>query len=265
VPGGRVAPGAVWLEARHLPIDRFHLGARSPRLGLTALEPPPISVAWYLAPTAATALALCTLALLKRRPLWRARPRPKVAAGLDASRPRLLRSLLQPSNYSLDGRVCDAVTGRPLPGARLSIHANGQALELTADERGGFAVPSLPAGPLIVQIAAPGYVRERFERVVPHRGELCDVRVLLSPIRARIFAAYRRAAAPLLPDRALADTWTPREILRHAMSARAHHLDELGVLTALVEEACYSARRPELSTLAEAERLASQLVGASRP
>src|SRR5262249_22642554 len=131
------------------------------------------------------------------------------------------------------------------------------------DEQGRFALEELGAGTLAVEVKAPGYVSERFDRTVPHRGELRGARVLLSPIRARIFAAWDRAARPLAPRPQVMpqslEIWTPRELLSHVRGKQLI-TDELARLTAAVERSCYGASLPDLEALAHVEALASEVI-----
>jgi hypothetical protein len=79
------------------------------------------------------------------------------------------------------------------------------------------------------------------------------------PVRARIFDAWRRAAAPLYPTPRAADVMTPRELLEHLERRRLTPHEPLIALTALVEAAVWGARPPSTDDLAEVERLASAL------
>ena len=116
-------------------------------------------------------------------------------------------------------------------------------------------------GPILVDIAAAGYVSERFRRVLPHRGELRGARIRLIPVRVRIFDAWRRAAAPLQPEKQRPSDalMTPRELLRHVESRALLPNEPLQALTALVESAVWAAHAPSHEDLVEAERLAKLL------
>jgi hypothetical protein len=143
-----------------------------------------------------------------------------------------------------------------LPTAIVKISTAAQTRELPVDEEGRFAIEGLPAGPIRIEVHAPGYIVEKFTRQVPHRGELRDVRVLLVPIRARIFSTYQQVVKPLYPKAQLVDLWTPRDLLGHVRK-RSMVVDELQALTSLVELAYWGAHAPNLAMLAEAERLAA--------
>jgi hypothetical protein len=268
--GGSLAPGHWFVEARYRPPVSWRESSRSPSVSVTALAPQPLSAAFYVSPIV-TALALASIALARRRP-WRklverrerrAAAAARPSAGLTENRPRLLSTLRPPADHGLSGWVCEAPSGDPVPIATVHATTAEGTRSATVDEQGFFAFEALPAGRLTVEVSAPGYVAERFERALPHRGELRGARILLVPIRARIFSTYRAATLPLLPNPTAAETWTPRELLDH-VSRRALIVDELSALTALVEEAYFSARTPDGRVLAEAERLCL-LVAARAP
>jgi hypothetical protein len=184
---------------------------------------------------------------------------PVAATGLTESRRGILSSLRRP-DHGVSGVVVDAADDRPLPTATVVARASdGQPRAAVVDERGRVAFEDLAPGLVVVEVAAPGYVGERFSRTLPHRGELRNARVRLVPVRARIFDAWRRAAAPLWPTPRAADTMTPRELMAHLERRRLMPSEPLAALTARVEAAVWGARAPSLEDLAEVERLASAL------
>jgi hypothetical protein len=271
--GGSAPVGTAFVEARYTPSQSWRDPARSIAVAITALAPEPLSTVFYVSP-AITLLVIGLFALGRRRP-WRAlaaalrrvRARNERArspnTGLAESRPRLLSSLRPPTDHGLAGQVLDASFGGSIPTATVVVHAGGVARACAVDVYGRFAFDALPAGPISIEVSAPGYVAEKIARLIPHRGELRGARVMLVPIRARMFATYLQATLPLLPNPKDADTWTPRELLRH-VERRALLVEELAQLTALVEETYFGPRTPELSQLVEAERLAARVV-ARRP
>jgi hypothetical protein len=187
---------------------------------------------------------------------------PPPAVGLTEARPSILSTLRGRADHGLTGVVVDAVDDRPLAIAGVVARsANGEARAATVDENGFFALEGLPPGPILVDIAAAGYVSERFRRVLPHRGELRGARIRLVPVRVRIFDAWRRAAGPLQPEKKRPnDTFmTPRELLRYVDSRAILPNEPLHALTALVESAVWAAHAPSHEDLAEAERLAKLL------
>ncbi|MDB4971438.1 MAG: hypothetical protein JWN44_7127, partial [Myxococcales bacterium] len=184
---------------------------------------------------------------------------PPPAPGLTESRPSLLSSLRARADFGLVGFVVDAVDDRAIASATLVVRAGHQRLAAAVDARGRFVLEELPPGPVLVEVAAPGYVGEQFTRTLPHRGELRGARVRLVPVRARIFDAWRRAAAPLYPSAKAAETMTPRELQAFVERRRLLPHDRLGALTALVESSVWGARPPSSEALEECERLAAAL------
>jgi carboxypeptidase family protein len=239
---------------------------------LEVLPEPPVAVWPYIVSPALTLLAaLVVFAARDRR--WRrwltvgrrarriaaAAPRDLTAPGLAESRRGILSSLRRP-DHGFSGVVVDAADDRPIRSATIVARAaDGQPRAATVDERGRFAFEELPPGPLVVEVAAAGYVGERFARAIPHRGELRNARVRLVPVRARIFDAWRRAALPLYPTPRAAETMTPRELLGHVEKKRLVPSEPLIALTARVEAAVWGAAAPSTDDLAEVERLASAL------
>lgn len=271
IPGGSAKPGIRFLEARFHPNQSFREPSRSAALPITLLPPQPTSLVFIASPLLVL-FALGLFALWRRRP-WRTlahRRRARQAAlargaasGLSEGRPRLLSTLRAPADHGLSGQACELPSGAPLPTATVVFTASGASRALAVDEEGRFSIEGLPAGPLLVEVSAPGFVTERFTRVLPHRGELRGARVLLVPLRARIFDAYLGLAVRLLPRPSLAETFTPRELLAH-MERRSLLVEELAELTALVEVACFGPRLPEAALLSRAEALAARIAESAR-
>ena len=221
--GRDLATGAAFLEARFRPHEDWRDASVSATVPIEVLPAPPIAV-WPYVVSPALTLLIAGLAFAARDRRWRrslrggrpARPlaaAPPTTPGLTESRRRILSSLRRP-DHGLSGVVVDASDDRPIPGATLVVRtADGESRVATVDERGRFAFEELAPGALVVKVAAPSYVGERFARTLPHRGELRKVRVRLVPVRARIFDAWRRAAAPLYPTPRAGETMTPRELL----------------------------------------------------
>jgi hypothetical protein len=57
---------------------------------------------------------------------------------------------------AIAGKVTDIVTGRPLPGARVSVSCTSGKLELTAESDGHFHVLDLANGTYEVEASLPG-------------------------------------------------------------------------------------------------------------
>lgn len=264
--GGKEKPGTLFVEARYSSGPSFREGSRSPAVALTLLAPAPHPLGFWLSPLI-TIAAIGGVVVARKKP-WRSLARRRAAAlerktaaptaGLTENRPRLLSTLRPANDHGLSGQIVELPSLRAVVTATVVITAGEVAHTITVDEHGNFAVEDLPAGAVIVEVSAPGYVPERFRRAIPHRGELRQARVTLVPIRERIFAAYRAAAVPLLPEPRLAETWTPRELLRHVRRKQLL-VEDLDALTRLVEVAYFGARLPDATVLAEAERLAGQV------
>lgn len=269
VRGRDLPTGTAFLEARFRPREDWRDAAVSATVPVEVLPVPPITIWPYLASPAITVVAaLVAWAVRDRRWLRvfkaRRRARRRAAApppppGLTESRRGILSSLRRP-DHGLSGVVVDAADDRGIATATLVARtADGQSHAATVDARGRFVFEELAPGPFVVEIAAPGYVGERFSRTLPHKGELRNARVRLVPVRARIFAAWRRAAQPFYPTAKAAETMTPRELLDHVARRRLVPHQRLTALTALVEAAVWGPHAPTTEDMATAERLAAEL------
>ena len=273
VRGRDLPAGIAFIEARHRPLVGWREPSVSPTVPVRVLPAPPVGVWPYLVSPALTLLAGAVVfaarnrrwrALLVRRRAHRAAAAPPPLPGLTESRPRLLSSLRARADHGVTGVVVDAADDRPIPTASVVARSTaGDTRATTVDERGRFAIEELPAGALVVEIAAPGYVAERFTRTLPHRGELRGARVRLVPVRARIFDAWRRAATSLSPTARAGETMTPRELWRLVEARRRLPQESLAALTTLVESAVWGAHAPSTEELAAAERLVAQLEAGS--
>jgi hypothetical protein len=270
---GRTLPrGDAFVEARFHPSDEWHEPSVSPTVALRILAAAPVS-SWPYVVSPLCTLLVGGVWLAARDRRWRRwivrkarRSRKQViasSAGLTENRPPLFSSLRGRADHGLTGVVVDAADDRPLPTATVIARAAaGEERAVSVDSDGKFAFEELPPGPLVVSIAAPGYVAERFSRTLPHRGELRGARVRLIPVRARIFAAWQRAARPLYLLPRGSDTCTPRELLAHVNARSLLPSDALAELTALVESSVWGAHAPGDEELAAAERLAGNLATA---
>jgi hypothetical protein len=248
-------------------------GTRGAPFALDIDAPRPVPVWTLLAAFGITLGAVGAYVLLRTQPwrrlaaAWqRRRRRPEAATaatatdddspqpGLKLARPGLIKALRRAADTILSGRVCDAVRGHAVAGARLVLVYGDERRELTADDSGHFETELSP-GWWRVEVGAPGYVTEVVRAPIPHRGELRGARIDLQPVREKVFAIYRQVAAPLLPKPDLWGVWTPREILDHVRGARPH--GALGELTTLVEEAYFSVRVPDEAVVAAASAGAS--------
>jgi hypothetical protein len=262
--GAALGMGAVAVQARFRAHGHREASAAGP-VTITVRGASFRASPWYLVPPLLTALVLAGLALARRRP-WvavaaklRARAaRAAPSSGLSEGRTSVLRTLRPANDFGLAGQVCDSATLQPIAGATLVVDVGEQRRSALSGDDGRFALEGLPPGDLAVEVAAAGYVSERFHRTVPHRGELRGARVLLVPIRMRIFAAYDRAARPLLPKADQGDVVTPRELLHHVQRQRLV-TDDLASLTEAVEGHVYGPRTPDLEALAEVESLVDRV------
>lgn len=244
-----VDPSSPWIEP-----------SRSAPLVVTIAAAEPVPVAFTIAAFAVTAAVIGGFFWMRarRRPPRRIvatpedqdAPAPPVTGGLSLGKAPLVDALRRAADHGLAGVVREAVRQRPLAGAQLRLRCGDTEQWLTTDAAGRFAVDDLAPGKWQVKVAAGGHVAERFEVGVPHHGELRSMRVDLVPVREQIFALYRRAAEPLLPEPRLWGVWSPRQIVDHVRRARPR--PELAVLTAFVEDAYFSARVFEETVLDEA-------------
>jgi Domain of unknown function (DUF4129) len=265
--------GAVRLHAAYDPPVSFRDAARSPSLEVTILPPAPVPLAGWLTPPLATLALLAGVWVWRKRPFrLLARPRvrpadpafassPAAPTGLVEARPRLSAQLRRPHDLGVDGVAWDAPFDRPVAAqvmVQIATVTGDQRAASACDERGRFSFDRLPAGRARFTVVAAGYLAERFERELPHRGELRGVRVHLRPIRAEILSVYKQIALGWLPAPNLFDTWTPRQLLDH-VRAEGGLPPPLAALTDLVEESYYSPRISDEEHLTEALRLANVL------
>jgi hypothetical protein len=232
---------------------------------VTIKAPQPVPVAFTAAAFAATALVAGGFFLARSRPWDRkkkqAPPAERPAAtddkgdlkgGLVQAKPGLVSTLRRASDLGVSGTVRDAVRGRTITGATVRVRlSTGDTMvaehSATTDDGGEFAFENLAAGEWKAKVSAPGHVSERFGLSIPHRGELRGVRVDLVPVREQVFALYKVAAEPLLPEARLWGVWSPRQIVDHVRGGK--QTPALTELTDFVEEAYFSARTPDEDVL----------------
>ncbi len=242
-------------------------------------QPEPVPVSYTVAAFAAAALMILLFILARTRPWerWLTRLRARRAApaerteegaddsgperavqtGLSLARPSLVSTLRRSRDLGFAGVVRDALSQRPVAGAALTLENDaGEQRTASPDAGGRFAVEELLPGRWTVAVSAHGYVTERFDITLPHRGELRGVRVNLLAVRERIFALYGVAARPLLPDPELWGIWSPRQIFTHVRTDRPP-ASAMSELTDFVEETYFSQRIPGEEQIGEArERIA---------
>lgn len=271
VAASELGPDKHTVQAVFEPSAEWHRGSRSEPATITVARPEPVPVSYTVAAFAAAALLVLAFVAMRTRPweAWLARWRSKradedgeadpdddtdaeVHTGLSLARPSLVSTLRRTKDHGFSGVVRHAVNHRAVGGARLTLSFGDDRVETCdADGAGRFNFDTLSMGTWKVEVAGFGFVTERFDVSVPHRGELRGARVDLLPVRERIFALYGRAARPLLPDPGLWGIWTPRQIFDHVRDSRPP-ASALSSLTDFVEEAYFSQRTPDESVIDEA-------------
>jgi len=239
-------------------------GSHSDVVHVSIAAPAPVPIAYTIAAFALTALVAGGFFAARTRPWQRFRrgngeegerapdeAPAEPAAGLVPARPSLVSTLRRASDTGISGVVRDAIRHRPLDGARVALVRGDDREELTTGADGGFALENLGAGEWRVEVVRAAHVTERFAITIPHRGELRGARIDLMPVRERIFALYKRAALPLLPDPARWGVWSPRQVFDHVR--RREPARALADLTDFVETAYFAEHQPDESRLAEAE------------
>jgi hypothetical protein len=270
VPGAELGAGSFGVQAVFEPTKEWYRESRSAVIQVTVSEPQPVPVRHTLAAFGATALVMLAFIGLRTRPWqgWLERRRRRDSeddrapeeqpgnaeppkGGLTESRTGIVSSLRRPHVFEFSGVVRDAVTNRRIQDARVVIvHEQKHEHLQESDARGRFQFTELFAGSWQVEVAAPGYVTEKFAITIPHRGEYLGARVDLVSVRERIFTMYREVAEPLLPDRNKWGIWTPRQIVEHVREQKPSPV--LANLTDFVEESYFSQRTPQEAVLAEA-------------
>jgi len=269
VSGKTIGIGKKKLDVRFEPSRSWRKPSSAKPVTVSIGEPKPMPVGYTIAAFGATALALLAFVGLRAKPwqswAWLAKLRqqepepeerdddekPPIQTGLQLAKPGLVSTLRRAADNGFSGVVRDAVTARPIAGARVEmIHTGDYAALATSAGDGSFECDGLAAGHWRATIRATGYCREQFPVGIPHRGELRGVRVDMLPVRERIFDLYRSAAQPLLPDSKKWGVWTPRQIVDHVR--RSHPRPALAELTDFVEETYFSQRTPDEDILERA-------------
>ncbi|MCC6746577.1 MAG: carboxypeptidase regulatory-like domain-containing protein [Deltaproteobacteria bacterium] len=270
------APGPLDLVATATPAVVWRRAGSSRPLTIHIAAPRPIPVTLYAGPALVTALVLLGVAYRRRGALWRRSPRRRPSAGVTpqtlstdaAPLPSGLR-VAPPGrrtsaalDHGLAGVVWDPVDRRPIIAAEVRVTLqDGSEIHALTDGEGAFALEELAPGRHRVCVSRRGYVSERFEAALPHGGPLRGVRVDLVPVRVRLLELYRDVTLERLPHDGVWGRWTPREILRHSLGGAARDAHPLEELTALLEQAYWSAYPAAESELARARRLAARLAG----
>ncbi|MCA9671095.1 MAG: carboxypeptidase regulatory-like domain-containing protein [Myxococcales bacterium] len=280
------APGPLDLVAHFTPAVMWRRRSRSTPVRLVVKPVNPIPARAYLIPAGATLLAVIALLGVRYRDRLFPRgaaaqpqpgappaaeaasdgePPPPLASGLEASS---TKRKLRASDFGLSGIVWDAADEVPIAGASLTISQAGDGdvavAQLQSDTSGRFEHEALASGAYRVDVRKAGFVPERFEAEMPHRGQLRGVRVRMVPIRVRVLEIYREVALVLLPESKLWARWTPRELLRHVRRHESHDKSSaLARLSTVFEEVYWGPDVPPLERLDEARQLSREVRGAA--
>ena len=164
--------------------------------------------------------------------------------------PTRLRSLITHAN-DISMTIWDPVEQCAIRLAMVKIGDN----ELRSGPDGKFVVSNLENGVHVVSVTKDGYVTERFEVRIPHRGHLHGIRVDLVQVRIRLLEIYRQEALPLLPKTKLWACWTPAELARHTRVESGRLQPSLEKLTELLEHCYWSGELAGEKVLQKAQKL----------
>ncbi|MGM0578280.1 MAG: carboxypeptidase regulatory-like domain-containing protein [Myxococcota bacterium] len=262
-------PSTIEVRAVHQPSGGVRAPVRSRPARIPVPGPPGVPFAWYLASIAAGMGVILLLVAVRMR-FWeeigaawaRWRRRQRVPAAGPAAAPPLVVADASGEDLRPDwiaGRVVDAHTGRPVPGAAVTLARSGTvAQRLTAERDGAFAAGPLGEGRWTVRLEALGHLERARAVDVPHDGRLDGATFALVSLRSRIRDVF--AAALRRFDGSL--RWgldTPAEAARGARSAPPDAVDRLARLRAVVERAWFGPTPPTLDDVREAERLLEEM------
>jgi hypothetical protein len=248
-----IGHGQYGIQVQADPGKAFIKSSRSNPEIVRIAVPQPVPVSYTIAAFLLTAIAAGGFFAARTKP-WRKLRRPAPPAevpseegeieqqqgGLVVAKPGVVATLRRPHDDGFAGVVRDTVRGRPVADAVVIVVLGDAERSMRTQADGSFTIDKLAVGEWRAEVAAPGYVTERFAVTIPHRGELRGVRVDLVPVRERVFQLYRRAAEPILPESRLWGIWSPRQIVDHVRSKRPS--PALADLTDFVEEIYFSPR-----------------------
>ncbi|HEY5920401.1 MAG TPA: carboxypeptidase-like regulatory domain-containing protein [Kofleriaceae bacterium] len=258
-----IGQGQFGVQVQAEPGKAFFKSSRSNPEIVRIAQPQPVPVSYTIAAFLFTAVAAGGFFAARNKP-WRRLRRPAPPAevpseegeieqqvgGLVVAKPGVVATLRRPSDDGFSGVVRDTVRGRPVPDAVVMLVMADAERSIRTGADGSFTIDKLTFGEHRAEVAAPGYVTEKFVVTIPHRGELRGVRVDLVPVRERVFQLYRRAAEPVLPESRLWGIWSPRQIVDHVRSKRPS--PALADLTDFVEEIYFSPRLAAETVLPQA-------------
>ncbi len=131
---------------------------------------------------------------------------------------------------SLEGRVLDAWTGRPIEGAEIWLLPLGRGRRVVTDSNGDFLLPSVPVtgAPHVVYVDAPGYGRENAWAGARDNGTWITIVPGLEiveatdqqGVRTQSFALVDRVQEGTLPPARLVDVVLARERVIHGSVVR---------------------------------------------
>ena len=256
---------AIALQAVYRPTETWKVATKSTPITISIGERKPISMSLALAAFAVTGLGLLSFIGLRARPWERLRrtaksddidePHPDDVVevvpktGFVPSRPKRSKTFRKAHYDDIQGVVRNVMNQAPIAEAR--IESPGQISQ--SDSAGQFQTEALAAGAHLMRIEAEGFMSEEFRVTVPHRGEFHNATIDLLPVREKIFALYKDALRPRIPDPKLWGIWTPRQILDHVRRSKPNA--ELAQLTDFVEESFFSQRMPHEEAVERARTL----------
>lgn len=254
--------GEIDLRAIYSPDDARHQAATSHPVRVRVPPPPGVPAHWYILGLLLVVALVAGAQVVRHGALlawWRRlraarRPSPilPVAPAAATDEPPFVTPTApappgvprRPDHIA--GRVVDAHTQRPLPGATVDVVApDDPATSLTSarpDADGRFAVGPLAADRVVVRIGAPGYLTRELTVALPHDGALDGATFAIVAIRRRLREHYADVVS-LLGDTLAWGRDTPREA--YLRSRRGDDADAAALLELrrMVEAAWFS-RRP---------------------
>lgn len=183
--------------------------------------------------------------------------------------PRLGTRLFSPRDVIVEGVAIDASSKLPIASATIratrvaEVGAGGEgpaddddrAVVAETDSSGRFRA-ELGHGAWHLAVTAPGYVRERVELTLPHRGELRDMRAALWPVREWMLARFFEVAQPLIAPGERRGAQTPRQIAGRLPAGES--TAAIRRLARSVEMAYFSPRPPDEDDVGAFEALATE-------
>jgi len=113
----------------------------------------------------------------------------------------LATGALQAQTSHLSGKVTDAETGAPLPGANVTVIAGPLQTGAATDANGTYTIPNLPPGRYTIRVSFIGYARERVEDLLLPAGKTVSMNFSLRPSGVQLnpisVTASRRAEKSL--------------------------------------------------------------------